>query len=91
MNIETGTLEDEYKEYVSTMIKNNFFIVNQEINVGSVKEALDIAEKLEKDTIIFMNELHGIIDDKKGFKVILEEEKSHLFRIYQYKEEHGLV
>lgn len=91
MNIQTETLEGEYKEYVSTLIKNNFFIANQEINVGSVKEALDIAEKLEKDTIIFMNEIHGIIDDKKGFKVILEEEKSHLFRIYRYKEEHGLV
>ncbi len=90
MNIQIDIVEDEYKEYVNTMIKNSFFIVNTEINVGSVKEAMDIAERLEKDTIIFMNELSEIIDDKKGFKMILEEEKRHLYRIYQYKKEHAI-
>lgn len=90
MNTQVDIVGDEYKEYIDAMIKNSFFIAKSEINVGSIKEAIDVAERLEKDTIIFMNELSGLIDDKIGFKMILEEEKKHLYRIYQYKKDHGI-
>jgi rubrerythrin len=88
---ETSAMEEEYINYIETLIKNNFFIVNNNFSASNVKEALDIAERLEKDTILFMNELNGIINEKGTFKIILEEEKRHLIRIYEYKKEHGIV
>lgn len=91
LNSETLPMEEEYKNYITTLINNNFFIVNKDFSVSSVKEALDIAERLEKDTIFFMNELNGIMNEKSVFKAILEEEKHHLIRIYDYKKEHGII
>lgn len=91
LNSETSPMEEEYKNYITTLINNNFFIVNKDFTATSVKETLDIAERLEKDTIFFMNELNGIIDEKSVLKTILEEEKHHLIRIYDYKKKHGIV
>ncbi len=76
---------------ITVLIKNNFFIVNKDFSVSDVKEALDIAERLEKDTILFMNELNGIINERAGFNIILEEEKRHLKRIYDYRKDHGIA
>ena len=48
------------------------------------KEALLIAEKLEKDTIIFLNELVELDKDikrNKAYKAALKEEKNHLRQI----------
>lgn len=91
INTRETPVDEEYKVYVDTLIKNSFFIMGSNFNVKNEKEALDLAERLEKDTIIFMNELERIIDDKKQFKLILEEEKRHLLKIYLYKNEHGIA
>jgi rubrerythrin len=91
LSSEVISMEEEYKDYITILVKNNFFITNTDFSVKTLSEALDIAERLEKDTIIFMNELNTIINERVGFKVILEEEKRHLLRIYQYKKEHGIA
>jgi hypothetical protein len=88
---EIGPVEEDYKEYIRILVENNFFLTNTNFSVKTLSEALNIAEKLEKDTIIFMNELNAIINEREGFKAILEEEKRHLIRIYQYKKEHGMA
>jgi rubrerythrin len=90
LSSEMNSMEEEYKEYITILVKNNFFITNTDFSVKTLSEALNIAERLEKDTIFFMNELNSIINERQGFKVILEEEKRHLLRIYQYKKEHGI-
>lgn len=87
---DMNSMEEEYKEYITTLVKNNFFLTNADFSVKTLSEALNIAERLEKDTIIFMNELISIINEREGFKAILEEEKRHLLRIYQYKKEHRI-
>jgi rubrerythrin len=90
LSSDMNSMEEGYKEYITTLVKNNFFLTNTDFSVKTLSEALNIAERLEKDTIIFMNELISIINEREGFKVILEEEKRHLLRIYQYKKEHGI-
>jgi rubrerythrin len=91
LSSEIESVEEEYKEYIRILVENNFFLTNTDFSVKTISEALNIAERLEKDTIIFMNELNAIINEREGFKAILEEEKRHLLRIYQYKKEHGVA
>lgn len=82
---------DEEDTFLDLLIDMNSMVTDEKKiekakKVLSKREALLIAEKLEKDTILFLNELIGI--DKKifsnnTFKITLKEERRHLKLILQ--------
>ncbi len=77
---------DEDESYLNLIMNLNAMVTDEEKlektkKVISKREALLIAEKLEKDTIIFLNELVELDRDvkrNKAYKAALKEEKVHL-------------
>lgn len=86
---QTDTSEISFNEdtsYINLILKLNSMVTDDKKlektkKVKSKREALIIAEKLEKDTIIFLNELVDLDNDikrNKAYKTALKEEKNHL-------------
>lgn len=77
---------NEDETYIDLILSLNEMVTNEQKlektkKVISKREALTIAERLEKDTIIFLNELVDLDKDikrNKAYKVALKEEKNHL-------------
>ena len=82
----TDILVDEDESYLKLMLDFNTSIINEEKSekikkVLSKREALIIAEKLEKDTIMVLNEVVEFDKDfnrSKAYKIAVKEEKNHL-------------
>lgn len=80
---------DEDESYLNLIVNLNAMVTDEgklekTKKVKSKREALLIAEKLEKDTIIFLNELVELDKDikrNKAYKAALKEEKNHLRQI----------
>lgn len=74
------TLSDDEAEYVELLIKTHIF-QNEDVKARySKRDALVIAEKVERDAILFVEQVRslfpGLIPEE--FKVIMNEEKKHL-------------
>lgn len=77
---------DEDESYLKLMLDFNTSIITEEKSekikkVLSKREALVIAEKLEKDTILVLNEVVEFdkeLNRSKAYKIALKEEKNHL-------------
>lgn len=77
---------NEDESYIDLILELNKMVTDEKKlektkKVISKREALTIAEKLEKDTIIFLNELVDLDKDikrNKAYKAALKEEKNHL-------------
>lgn len=84
---QEGTTEvtKEEKEYLDSLIENDMF-ADQEKSMAKIKgkytkdEALEIAEKVERDGIMYVYELMRLFPDlaPKEMKKILNEERRHL-------------
>ncbi|WP_026894012.1 ferritin-like domain-containing protein [Clostridiisalibacter paucivorans] len=73
-------LDDNDADYIDLLIETNIF-KNEELKKSYSKlDALEIAEKVERDGILFINELKNLYPDlaKDQIKIILTEEKKHL-------------
>jgi rubrerythrin len=81
---EISINEDE--TYINLILKLNSMVTDEKKiekmkKVTSKREALITGEKLEKDTIIFLNELVNLDKDIKrnnAYRTALKEEKNHL-------------
>lgn len=84
---EAGTAEvnEEEMEYLNTLMKNDMF-ADVDKSMEKIKgkytkdEALEIAEKVERDGIMYIYELQTLFPDlaPKEMKKILNEERKHL-------------
>lgn len=81
----TATVSEEEKEYLDSLIENDMF-ADTEKSMAKIKgkytkdEALEIAEKVERDGIMYVYELMRLFPDlaPKEMKKILNEERKHL-------------
>ncbi len=73
-------LSDEEAEYTELLIKTHIF-QNDDVKARySKRDALVIAEKVERDSIIFVEQVRNLFPDliPDEFKTIMKEEKKHL-------------
>ncbi|MFA9398906.1 MAG: hypothetical protein ACERKV_11680 [Clostridiaceae bacterium] len=67
-------------EYFNILLETNIFVDVKEMTRYSRADALTLAEKIEKDSILFYSHLasvlKGLADEE--LKIILAEEKKHL-------------
>ncbi len=82
---DTAEVSEEEKEYLDSLIENDMF-ADADKSMEKIKgkytkdEALEIAEKVERDGIMFVYELTRLFPDlaPKEMKKILNEERRHL-------------
>ena len=73
-------LADDEAEYVELLIKTHIF-QNEDVKARySKRDALVIAEKVERDAILFVEQVRSLFPDliPEEFKTIMREEKKHL-------------
>ncbi|MDH8679376.1 ferritin family protein [Fusibacter bizertensis] len=73
-------VDDEAHEFLESLVKFSYFR-NDAVKKRFVKEdALVIAEKIERDTLILVQELHTLYPNiaSKEINIVMKEEKKHL-------------
>ena len=85
-------LDETYSEYVDLLIKNNVLFDSKLIEKAKTitirSQILDIAERSERDAILFVTELQKMYPDmaKDEMEIILNEEKKHLKMVLEKQE-----
>lgn len=71
---------EEEVEFTKGLIEENIKEKQEMNNIQGLKDALDLAEKMEKDGILFVYQMIQLYPDiaEKEMKAILREEKHHL-------------
>lgn len=86
-------IEESEAEYVDLLIESNSLfdeeLINQAKNVFTKSQIFDIAEKAERDAVLFVTELQKLYPDMatEEISVILNEEKKHLKKVLERKRE----
>ncbi len=82
-------VDSEYRKYLQALIKNSFFKEVDYSSITDLRQALDLAIKLEKETILFLQETHSLLDSsaKETLDEVINEEKRHLAMLYNFKDE----
>ncbi len=73
-------VEDDAYEFIDSLIKFSYFR-NEAVKKRFIKEdALVVAEKIERDTLILVHELHTLYPNiaPDEIKIVMNEEKKHL-------------
>lgn len=85
-------LDEAYLEYVDLLIKHNVLFDNKLIEKAKTitvrSQILDIAERAEREAILFVTELQKLYPDmaKDEMEIILKEEKKHLKMVLEKQE-----
>jgi rubrerythrin len=85
-------LEETDSEYVDLLIKHNVIFDNKMIEKAKTitlrSQILDIAERSEREAILFITELQRLYPDmaKDEMEIILKEEKKHLKMVLEKQE-----
>jgi len=85
-------IDETYSEYVDLLIKHNVIFDNKLIEKAKTitirSQILDIAERSERDAILFVTELQKMYPDmaKDEMEIILNEEKKHLKMVLEKQE-----
>jgi rubrerythrin len=76
---------------VDTMVLNNSSAGLQRVAGGDVRALLDLAIRIEKDTILFYAELHTLAADEnvETISAIIREEKQHLRTLTEARTDAG--
>lgn len=86
-------IEETDAEFMDMLIENNTTfdeeLINQARNVFTKSQIFDIAERAERDALLFVQELQRLYPDiaKDEIKIILNEEKKHLKKVLERKRE----
>lgn len=81
-------LSEEEMEYTKALIDENIKEKQKFNSSMKIKDALDIAEQMEKDGILFVYQMMSLYPDiaKKEMSTILREEKMHLQTVRDRKQ-----
>mgnify|MGYP006292953347 CR=1 FL=1 len=84
----------QYENYVNSLLKSRAFpepgqAEEEARNASSDAEALDVAMRLEKDTLLFLQEMRQFVSDdhKEYVDKVVNEERKHLTDLNALKEE----
>lgn len=81
-------VDDEYKAYMDCLLTQTIGFLSENREVEDFEKGFAIAIQLEKDTILFLNELKEIIGSSHTEEIdrIILQEKSHLRALYEYSQ-----
>lgn len=86
-------LEEEQANYLNLLIEQNFLndnsLVEKASKIIDKREIFELAERVERDAVIWVTELQNIYPDlaTEEMKIVLKEEKSHLMKVLERKKE----
>ena len=90
-SLQPGQLSDGYQQYLSALVDSNM-LPDQETarqlaeQADSEVEAVNIALQMEKNTILFYQELQNLLGQEAGvLQTILDEERSHVYELNELK------
>jgi rubrerythrin len=90
VSTEAGEVAEIDRELLQRLVGNQRFSLNgvDVAQLDSVKQLLEVAVELEKDTILFYQMLQAFIDDPdtlKGLNEIIAEENRHIEILNEYE------
>ncbi len=84
----TVNVSDDHEQYLNLLVKNNMLrdpdkLVEKAANLKSKDEVFDLAERAERDAVLFVEELIRLYPglQPEEFQAVLKEEKNHLFQV----------
>lgn len=82
----TEKVDDEYTAYMNCLLAQTISFLNENREITDFEKGFNIAVQLEKDTILFLNELKSIIDPSYAGALdqIISQEKAHLRALHEY-------
>ena len=84
-NLKTE-IEEDYLDYLRELIRSSIQLERVEVRSYNYGQALAMGIQLEKDTILFLNELKGILAERADqIGALVQEEKKHLVRLLELK------
>ncbi len=90
-SLQPGQLSDEYQQYLSALVDSNMLPDEETAQrlaeeAGSEVAAINIALQMEKNTILFYQELQNLLGEQAGvLQTILDEERSHVYELNELK------
>ena len=90
-SLQPGQLSDEYQQYLSALVESNMLPDEETARqladeAESEVEAINIALQMEKNTILFYQELQNLLGQEAGvLQTILDEERSHVYELNELK------
>lgn len=81
-------VDEEYKEYIAVLLRQTVQFLDESRSVSDFEKGFNISIQLEKDTILFLNEIRSVLESTYygAIDKVIEQEKSHLKSLYEYKE-----
>jgi zona occludens toxin (predicted ATPase) len=86
-------LEQSDAEYVDLLVESNVLfddeLVEKAKKIFTKSQIFDLAEKAERDAVLFVTELQRLYPDlaKEEMAIILKEEQAHLKKVLERKKE----
>ncbi len=90
-SLPPGQLSDEYQQYLSALVDSNMLPDEDTARqlaeeAESEVEAINIALQMEKNAILFYQELQNLLGTEAGvLRTILDEERSHVYELNELK------
>ena len=90
-SLQPSQLSDEYREYFSALVHSNMLPDEEAARrlaeeAASEADAVNIALQMEKNTILFYQELQNLLGQKAGvLQTILDEERSHVYELNELR------
>lgn len=87
INFNQEKVNQEYQEYMDVLLKQTIRFLHESSNISDFETGFEIAVRLEKDTILFLNELRSIVDASfyEALDHVISQEQSHLKALYQFE------
>lgn len=93
----TVEVSEEKEQYLNLLIENNMLkdaekILKKAAKVTNKDEIYDLAERAERDSVLFVEELINLFPNlqPEDFRVVLQEEKNHLRQVLSQRMESQL-
>jgi len=90
-SLQPGQLSDEYQQYLSALVDSNMLPDEETAQrlaeeAESEVDAINVALQMEKNTILFYQELQKLLGQEAGvLQTILDEERSHVYELNELK------
>lgn len=90
-SLQPSQSSDEYREYFSALVHSNMLPDEEAARrlaeeAASEADAVTIALQMEKNTILFYQELQNLLGQEAGvLQTILDEERSHVYELNELK------
>ena len=90
-SLQPSQLSDKYRQYLSALVDSNMLPDEETAQrladeAESEADAINVALQMEKNTILFYQELQNLLGQEAGvLQTILDEERSHVYELNELK------